>query len=189
MGEVIVITSGKGGVGKTTTTANIAYSLNSMGKKILAVDTDMQMNLSLSFFEEEEVLGFNTGKNNLYSCLLDGRNLSTSIYKTKYDGLELIPSSMLMSGMEEYLYGKKGNKKILFNALKDIREKGGYDYILMDAPPTLGLWVRNILNVSGGVVIPVEASPWGLFGLANMVDYIFDASKDNKKLKICGIVI
>lgn len=187
--KILCFANNKGGSGKSTTCANVAYSLSAFKDKVLAIDADMQMNLSLSFFEEEEVMKFNTGENNLYHAMLEGRDLSGCVYDTRYEGLELIPSSMLMSGIEEVLYKKGGRKDVFSGALKQLAESGKYKYILIDAPPTLGLWVRNILNASDGVVIPVEASPWGLFGLANMIEYVNDVSKDNKNLKICGIVI
>ena len=187
--KTLVFANNKGGSGKSTTCANIAYSLNELGHRVLAIDTDMQMNLSLSFFEEERVMEFNEGENNLYKGVLRSGDLEDCIFETRYKGLDIIPSSMLMSGIEEVLYKRGGSRDILKGLLRKTQDSQKYDYILIDAPPTLGLWVRNILNVSDGVVIPVEASPWGLFGLANMIDYVNEASKDNKKLKICGIVV
>ncbi len=187
--KTLVFANNKGGSGKSTTCANIAYSLNEQGYKVLAIDTDMQMNLTLSFFEEERVMEFNEGENNLYKGVLRSGNLEDCIFETDYKGLDIIPSSILMSGIEEVLYKRGGSREILKGLLKSIVDSGKYDFILIDAPPTLGLWVRNILNAADGVVIPVEASPWGLFGLANMIDYVNEASKDNKKLKICGIVV
>ena len=187
--RVLVFANNKGGSGKSTTCANVAYCLSCLGKKVLAVDGDMQMNLSLSFFEEDEVMAFNEGENNLYRVILNKGGFEKSIFPTRYEGLDLVPSSMLMSGIEEILYKSSRNTEVLRSAMQDVISAARYDYFLIDAPPTLGLWVRNILNVCDGVVIPVEASPWGLFGLANMIDYVRDASKDNKKAKICGIVV
>ncbi len=187
--EIICFANNKGGSGKSTTCANVAYSLSTMGKRVLVIDADMQMNLSLSFFEEEKVLKMNAGGCNLYGCLKDGRPLNECIYETEYEGLKLMPSSMLMSGMEEFIFERGGSIQMFSGAMKEIRTSGDFDYILLDAPPTLGVWVRNLLCFAQKVVIPVEASPWGLFGLANMVDYVKNAQSINKKLKICGIVI
>lgn len=78
---------------------------------------------------------------------------------------------------------------ILKNALQHIRESGEYDYILIDAPPTLGGWVMNILCASDYVVMPVEASPWGLFGVANMFEFLETVRKLNPDLELLGIAV
>ena len=187
--KTIVFANNKGGSGKSTTCANTAYALSELGYKVLAIDTDMQMNLTLSFFEEEEVMRFNEGENNLYKLVLRSGDPSACIFETGYPNLDIIPSSMLLSGIEELLYKSSDNREVLKRLFKKTGAFGKYDFILIDAPPTLGLWVRNILNISDGVVIPVEASPWGLFGLANMIEYVNEAAEDNKKLKIYGIVV
>ncbi len=187
--KIICFANNKGGSGKTTTCSNVAYCLNQMGKRVLMLDGDMQLNLSLSFLDEEEVLALAEGEKNLYRGLLEERDLSSCVVPTAYEGLDLIPSSMLMSEAEEILYRKGGREDILKKGLSGILEKEIYDYILIDAPPTLGIWVRNILQASGSIVIPVEASPWGLFGLANMITYIEDAVKRNEDLKVLGIVL
>ena len=187
--KTLVFANNKGGSGKSTTCANTAYSLSELGSRVLAIDTDMQMNLSLSFFEEEEVLRFNEGQDNLFQAVLRGEGLESCIFETRYEGLDLIPSSMLMSTIEEVLYKREDSRSNFKALLQGVKESGKYDYILIDAPPTLGLWVRNLLNAADAVIIPVEASPWGLFGLANMIDYVNEASADNKGLKIGGIVV
>lgn len=109
--------------------------------------------------------------------------------KTDYENLDLIPSSTLMSGIEYELFTKWQREFILKKGLRKIRESETYDYILIDAPPTLGGWVMNILCASDYVVMPVEASPWGLFGVANMFDFLEDVKQINDGLKLLGIVI
>ncbi|MCR5625764.1 MAG: AAA family ATPase [Lachnospiraceae bacterium] len=190
---VLTFANNKGGSGKSTTCSNVAYALATLSKtknkKVLMIDGDMQMNLSLSFFGEDEVLGFNESEDNLYHALERGKDIEKCIRHTEFEGLDLIPSSMLMSNIEEVLYKNGGDRRVLEKLLKGLIKDSVYDYILIDAPPTLGLWVRNILQASNGVVIPVEASPWGLFGLANMIGYVEDSAKENKGLKVAGIVI
>ncbi|MCR4590036.1 MAG: ParA family protein, partial [Lachnospiraceae bacterium] len=97
--------------------------------------------------------------------------------------------SIRLSEIEETLYRKGGDTTILSGCLKKLIRDKSYDYILLDVPPTLGLWVRNILSATDHVVIPVEASPWGLFGLANMVSYIGDVRGKKKTPDILGIVL
>ena len=187
--KVICFANNKGGSGKSTTCANVGYSLAALGKKVLLVDGDMQMNLSLSFFPEEEVLSMASGKKNLYEAIKKQKDLTGCIHSTKYEGVDLIPSSMLMSGIEYELFGRKKREISFRKCLKPVRESGIYDYILVDAPPTLGGWVMNLLCASDQVIIPVEASPWGLFGLANLFEFLNDGKKYAQELSVMGIVL
>ncbi|MBO5336556.1 MAG: ParA family protein [Lachnospiraceae bacterium] len=187
--RIIAFANNKGGSGKTTSCANIGYSLSVMGKKVLLIDGDMQLNLSLSFFTEDEVLEFATGEKNLYQAIKKQEDLSDYIVSTPYENLDLIPSSTLMSGMEYELFTKWQREFILRGCLKKIKASGEYDYILIDAPPTLGGWVMNILCASDYVIMPVEASPWGLFGVANMFEFLEDVRGINEDLELLGIAI
>ena len=94
-----------------------------------------------------------------------------------------------MSGIEFDLFGKWQRELVLKKCLERVRAKGYYDYILIDSPPTLGGWVMNIMCASDYLVIPVEASPWGLFGLANMFEFCNQAKNIASNLKILGIAI
>ncbi|MBE5917474.1 MAG: ParA family protein [Pseudobutyrivibrio ruminis] len=187
--ECIAFANNKGGSGKTTSCANVGYCLWTMGKKVLLIDGDMQMNLSLSYFDEDRVLEFATSGHNLYTAILEGESLEKYIVNTDYDGLDLIPSSTLMSGMEYKLFAMEDRERRLKKSMAKILKSGKYDYILIDAPPTLGGWVMNILAAVDSVILPVEASPWGLFGLANMLDFIDEAKKINKGLELLGIAL
>lgn len=187
--RVIAFANNKGGSGKTTTCANIAYSLAVLGKKILVIDGDMQLNLSLSFLDEEQVLHLAQSEKNLYCAIKKQDDLKDYIVHTDYENLDLIPSSTLMSGIEYELFTMWQREFILKNSLKTIRESGGYDYILIDAPPTLGGWVMNILCASDDVIMPVEASPWGLFGIANMFEFLESVRKIHSKLNLLGIAV
>lgn len=187
--KTIAFANNKGGSGKTTTCANVGYSLAAMGKKVLLIDGDMQLNLSLSFFPEEQVLEFAAGEKNLYNAIREEKDLTEYVVHTPYGNLDLIPSSTLMSGMEYELFTKWQRELILSRGLEKLKKNGGYDYILIDAPPTLGGWVMNILCASNYVIIPVEASPWGLFGVANMFDFLEYAKKLSPSLILLGVVI
>ena len=187
--KIIAFTNNKGGSGKTTSCANIGYSLSQMGKKVLMIDGDMQMNLTLSFFKEEEVLEFAMGDKNLYHAVKKQEDLTDYIIPTPYDNIDIIPSTTLMSNMEYELFSKWQRELILRNCLKNVRNSNTYDYILIDAPPTLGGWVMNILCASDYVIVPVEASPWGLFGVANMFEFLNDVFRINEQLSLLGIAI
>jgi len=187
--KVIAFANNKGGSGKSTTCSNIGYGLSVLGKKVLLIDGDMQLNLSLSFFGEEEVLEMAQGEKNLYCAIRKQEDLTDYIRKTEYENVDLIPSSTLMSGIEYELFTKWQREFILKKCLQGIKESGVYDYILIDAPPTLGGWVMNIMCASDYLIIPVEASPWGLFGLANMFEFVQTVKGIAPDLEVMGIAI
>lgn len=116
-------------------------------------------------------------------------DLTDYVVHTPYENLDLVPSSTLMSGIEYELFTKWQRELILSRSLAKLKENGGYDYILIDAPPTLGGWVMNILCASDFVVLPVEASPWGLFGVANMFEFLDNVKRIAQGLKLLGVVI
>ena len=186
---VICFANNKGGSGKSTTCANVGYSMVTEGKKVLLIDGDMQMNLTLSYFDEESALGFNESGENLYTAIKGQKELTPYIRHTAYEGLDLIPSSILMSGIEVDLFTMWQREFILKQGLAKIKESGEYDYILIDAPPTLGCWVMNIMCASDYLIIPVEASPWGLFGLANLFEFYEKLGRIAPDLKIMGVVV
>lgn len=191
MGKTITIcfTNNKGGSGKTTTCSNLGAAMAQAGKKVLLIDGDMQLNLSLAFFPEHWVLEQAKGEKNLYCAIGKQEELSGYVVHTPYENLDLIPSSTLMSSIEYELFTKWQREYILKKGLKKIRESEVYDYILIDAPPTLGGWVMNILCASDYVILPVEASPWGLFGLGNMFEFLDSVEEIAPDLKLGGIVI
>ena len=187
--KVICFANNKGGSGKSTTCSNVGYGLTQLGKKVLLIDGDMQLNLSLSFFSEDEVLKMAAGEKNLYYAIGKQQDLTDFIVPTAYPNLDLIPSSTLMSSIEYELFTKWQREFILRKCLQKIKDSGVYDYILIDAPPTLGGWVMNILCASDRVIIPVEASPWGMFGLANMFDFLNDVKQITPELSVMGVVL
>lgn len=186
--KVICFTNNKGGSGKSTSCANLGYELAAAGDKVLLVDGDMQLNLSLSFFDEEQVLEIAGSGKTLYDAVRAKKDLAEFIMKTPYENLDLIPSSTLMSQIEYELFSMMQREYILKKCLKSVKESGEYDYILIDAPPTLGTWVVNVLCASDQVIIPVEASPWGLFGLANMFDFL-GGMEDVTDAEVMGVLI
>ena len=186
---MICFANNKGGSGKSTTCSNVGYGLTQLGRKVLLIDGDMQLNLSLSLFDEDTVLGFAQGEKNLYGAIRRQDGLEDYIVRTPYDDLDLIPSSTLMSSIEYELFTKWQREYILKKGISGIVASGKYDYILIDAPPTLGGWVMNILCASDEIIIPVEASPWGLFGLGNMFEFLDQMRQITPGLKLGGIVI
>ena len=191
MGKTVTIcfTNNKGGSGKSTTCSNLGAAMARAGKKVLLVDGDMQLNLSLAFFSEDWVLEHAQGENNLYYAIGKQADLTDYIVHTPYENLDLVPSSTLMSSIEYELFTKWQREFILRKCLQKVKDSGVYDYILIDAPPTLGGWVMNILCASDYVLVPVEASPWGMFGLANMFDFLNEVREIAPALQVLGIVV
>ena len=191
MGKTVTIcfTNNKGGSGKSTTCSNLGAAMARAGKKVLLVDGDMQLNLSLAFFSEDWVLEHAQGENNLYYAIGKQADLTDYIVHTPYENLDLVPSSTLMSSIEYELFTKWQREFILRKCLQRIKESEVYDYILIDAPPTLGGWVMNILCASDKVIIPVEASPWGMFGLANMFEFLNEVKHISPELEVAGIAV
>lgn len=185
----ICFTNNKGGSGKSTTCSNVAAAMARAGKKVLMIDGDMQLNLSLAFFSEEKVLEMAAGEKNLYYAIGKQQDLTDYVVHTPYENLDLVPSSTLMSSIEYELFTKWQREFILRKCLQKVKDSGTYDYILIDAPPTLGGWVMNILCASDKVLVPVEASPWGMFGLANMFDFLNEVKEITPELEVLGIVV
>ncbi len=187
--KVIAFANNKGGSGKTTTCSNVGCAMALAGKKVLMIDGDMQLNLTISFFDEEKAYEYAKGEKNIYRAVIAEKDLSDYIVETGIKGLDIIPSTSLMSSIEFDLFAKWQRETVLKKCLERVRTQGKYDYILIDAPPTLGGWVMNVMCASDFVVIPVEASPWGLFGLANMFEFCTQAKKIAPELNVLGIAI
>lgn len=187
--KIICFANNKGGSGKSTTCSNIGYALSLQNKRVLLVDADMQLNLTLAFFGEEDALSFAKSDKNLYGAMMKGTPISECIYQTAYPNLDLLPSSTLMSGAEYELFTKWQREFVVKKLLAPIVESGLYDYILLDAPPTLGCLVMNLLCAADFLIIPLEASPWGLFGLANMFDFLKEVQQISPVLSLMGVVI
>lgn len=187
--KIIAFANNKGGSGKSTTCSNVGYAMALAGKRVLLIDGDMQMNLTLSFFDEEAALSIAKGQKNLYHAVKNEEDLTSYVIPTPYTGLDIIPSSTLMSSVEYELFTKWEREQILRRALEKIVASESYDYVLIDSPPTLGGWVMNIMCASDFLLIPLEASPWGLFGLANMFNFYAQAKKMSQNLDLLGVVI
>lgn len=136
--KVIAFANNKGGSGKTTSCSNIGCALSMMGKKVLIIDGDMQLNLTLSFFDEERALEYASNGKNIYTAIKEEKDLSDFVVPTEYENLDIVPSTSLMSGIEFDLFPKWQREFVLRKCLSSIVARGYYDYILIDSPPTLG---------------------------------------------------
>lgn len=186
---MIAFANNKGGSGKTTTCSNVACAMAQLGKRVLMIDGDMQLNLTISYFDEETALEYAEKGKNIYSAVKEEKDLTDYVVPTQFKNLDMVASSPLMSGIEFDLFPKAQREQVLAKCLGQVCAEGLYDYILIDAPPTLGCWVMNVLCASDYVVIPVETSPWGLFGLANMFEFCSRAKEFSPKTEILGIAV
>lgn len=178
MSRVIAISNHKGGVGKTTSALNIGAGLNSLGKKILLVDLDPQANLSQS-------LGITEPEINIYGALR-GRYPLQPVEIT--EGLDLIPSTLDLSGAEVELTGEAGREYILKELIDPLRNS--YDFILIDSPPSLGLLTINAFTASDEVYIPLQAQYLALQGLTKLLEVVDKIQRRlNKDLTIGGVFI
>ena len=178
MSKVISISNHKGGVGKTTSALNIGAGLNKLGKKVLLIDLDPQANLSQS-------LGIIEHEKNIYGAIRGEYKLQPiNIIK----GLDLIPSTLDLSGAEVELSGEAGREYILKELIDPIKKQ--YDYVIIDSPPSLGLLTINSFTASDEVLIPLQAQYLAKQGLTKLVEVIDKIKKRlNKSLKVGGVFI
>ena len=182
MGKVIAITNQKGGVGKTTTAVNLSSCLAYLGRKTLVVDCDPQGNTTSG-------LGFERGDYSLsvYDCLVDSSKTDDSVLKTKYMDLYLLPSSSDLSAAEIELAFEDERERFLKKALSALRDE--YDFIIIDAPPALGMITINILTACDSVLIPIQCEYYALEGLSQLIGTIKKIKKSfNKKIEIEGVL-
>ncbi len=183
MGTVISFSNQKGGVGKTTTCVNMAAYLAKAGKKVLLVDLDPQGNATTG-------LGFTKSslKKSVYNVLIDEEEVKDNVLPTELEGLSILPSNIDLAGAEVELVYKKSREKVLKGALDKAR--GGYDYILIDCPPSLGLLTINALAAADSVIIPVQAQYLPAKGLEQLLRTITRVKRQlNPKLEVDGIVL
>ncbi len=149
MGKIFALANQKGGVGKTTTTINLAASLATLEKTVLVVDADPQANASSGLGVD-----LNEVDCSLYECIIDHKDVREAIYTTDIDGLDIIPSHIDLVGAEIEMLNLDNREKVIKQVLAPIKDE--YDYILIDCSPSLGLITVNALTAADAVIIPVQ---------------------------------
>ena len=183
MGKTIAVTNQKGGVGKTTTSINLAASLAILEYKTLIVDADPQANATSGIgFDPKQIQA------SIYECIIDGLNVENVILQTKTPNLDLLPAHIDLVGAEIEIINMPDREKLMNKVLKNV--KSNYDFIIIDCSPSLGLITVNALAASDSVIIPVQCEYFALEGLGKLLNTIkIVQTRLNKDLDIEGILL
>lgn len=183
MGKIISISNQKGGVGKTTTTINLAASLGAMGKKVLIIDADPQGNTTSGLgFNKKEV------KKSTYDVLENDTSAEEATIITEFKNLSLIPSHINLASADAGISLFSGKESKLKNKISHLRNL--YDYIIIDCPPSLGIITINAFCASDSVLIPIQCEYYALEGLSQLINTIKVVKRHhNSSLDVEGILM
>ena len=183
MGKIIAIANQKGGVGKTTTSVNLAACLGVLEKKVLLVDSDPQANASSGLGVNIDNIKFST-----YQLLEDDCDVLDAITSTSSPNVDIVPANIDLVAVEIELVDVENREYMLKNALEQVTDK--YDYILIDCAPSLGLLTLNALTAADSLIIPIQCEYFALEGLGKLLNTVKSVQKiHNNRLDIEGLLL
>ena len=182
MGRIIAVANQKGGVGKTTTSINLAACLAEKGKKVLAVDMDPQGNLTSGLGGDKDSV-----EKSIYELIIGEVDIKEVINKEVLENLDIIPTSIDLSAAEIELIGVDDKEYILRNAIDQVKDQ--YDFVIIDCPPSLSMLTINAMTTADSVIVPIQCEYYALEGLSQLIHTV-ELVKDrlNSKLEIEGVV-
>lgn len=183
MGYVIALANQKGGVGKTTTSVNLGAGLAELGQRVLLIDIDPQGNATSGTGIQKPSI-----EQDVYDVLINDAPLKETILQTAHEGLDIVPTTIQLSGAEIELTSMMARETRLKDAIGTVEDD--YDYILIDCPPSLGLLTINAFTASDSILIPVQSEYYALEGLSQLLNTIKLVQKHfNPDLKIEGVLL
>ena len=182
MGKIVAIANQKGGVGKTTTSVNLAACLAVLEKKVVLIDADPQANATSTLVLNPEI------EIGTYQLIEGQIKVEDLIIETTSPNLKIIPANIDLVGIEIELVDKENREKMLLNALETVKDN--YDYIFIDCPPSLGLITLNCLTAADSVIIPIQCEYFALEGLGKLLSTIRKIQElHNSELDVEGILL
>lgn len=183
MAKVISIANQKGGVGKTTTSVNLAAALGINNKNTLLIDIDPQGNSTSGVGIDKRTLKYTA-----YDILVDGIKVRDVIKNTEFKCLDILPASINLAAAELEIAEVKHREALLKNAIAPVR--GEYDYIIIDCPPSLGLITTNALCVSDTILVPIQCEYYALEGLSQLMNTVRRVKRQyNEHIELEGVLL
>jgi chromosome partitioning protein len=183
MGKVISISNQKGGVGKTTTTVNLAAFLAEKGQRVLIIDIDPQANAGFGLGLDVEDI-----TTTIYEVLIGNIPMKEAVFNSAWENLDIVPSNIHLSGAQVDMLYMEEKEFLMQKAIASVRDS--YDFIFIDCPPSLGILTLNALVAADSVLIPLQCEYYALEGLSQLLKIISMVQENiNKKLTIEGVVL